>query len=190
METQLARPGAGLPFFESLYVRWYVGPYLSRKADRDQNLRLFKMIGGRLLKEFDAVPAEKRDVKVLVPRMKGIEDSSRNWCANEVLEHLMITGLGMRGLVVELANGRTSDYEVKIENFKPKGKYHGGSAREDFKKFVDETVASLSPLDIKDGGPTHHHPWMGMFNSLQWTWLLAGHSGIHYSQLTAIKKAL
>lgn len=109
-QSTLDKPGAGLPFIESLYVRWYVGPYLSRKSDKDMNLRLFKMIGGRILKEYDAIAPEKRDTKVLVPKMKGVEDSSRFWCPNEVLEHLLITGYGMRGLIVDLANGRTSDY--------------------------------------------------------------------------------
>src|SRR5579859_8198776 len=93
MDTpSLDKPGAGLPFFEALMVRWYVAPFQSRKADKEKNLRLFAILGGRLLKEADAVAADKRDVKVLVPRMKGIEDSSRFWCVNEVLEHLMITG--------------------------------------------------------------------------------------------------
>jgi hypothetical protein len=190
MQPTLDKPGAGLPFLQSLYVRWYVGPYLSRKADKAHNLRLFKMVGARILKESDSVPAGKRDQKVLVPPMKGVEDSSRHWSPNEVLEHLLITGEGMRGLVVELAHGRTSDYEVKIENFKPKGKYQGGDAREDFKAFLAETVAMLEPLTIEDKGPTHLHPWMGRFNALQWTWLLAGHSGLHLAQLQAIKKGL
>ncbi|UPT74152.1 MAG: DinB family protein [Elusimicrobiota bacterium] len=189
-EIILPKPGAGLPFLESLYVRFYVGPFQSRKADKSKNLRLFQMVGARLLKEFSSIPAEKRDTKVLVPRMPGIEDSSRNWCPNQVLEHLMITGVPMRGLIVELANGRTSDYEVKIENFKPQGKYEGGDASQDFKKFLDETVSILDTLDVKDAGPTHKHPWLGQFNALQWTWLLAGHNGLHYNQLQAIKKGL
>ena len=186
----LEKPGAGLPFLEALYVRWYVVPYLSRKADKTTNLRLFAMIGARILKEFAQVPEGRRDTKVLVPRMKGVEDSSRNWSANEVLEHLMITGQGMRGLVIELANGRTSDYEVKIENFKPKGKYNGGDAREDFKRFLDETGELLKDLKIEDKGVTHLHTWKGRFNALQWCWLLAGHSGIHYAQLREIRKGL
>jgi hypothetical protein len=48
----------------------------------------------------------------------------------------------------------------------------------------------LAPLEIKDEGPTYLHPWLGEFNALQWTWLLAGHSGIHLKQLQAIKKGL
>jgi hypothetical protein len=189
-QPQLDKPGAGLPFFEALMVRWYVAPRQSRGNDKEKNLRLFSLVGARILKEAGAVPAEKRDVKVLVPRMKGIEDSSRFWSPNEVLEHLLITGLGMRGLIVSLAHGKPSDYEVKIENFKPKGKYAGGDARPDFKAFVDETIELLSPLNIIDGGLTHKHPWMGPFNALQWTWLLAGHGGLHLAQLQAIKKGL
>lgn len=189
-QPALDKPGAGLPFFAALMARWYVGPYLSRKADKDKNLRLFALVGARVLKEADGVAADKRDVKVLVPRMQGIEDSSRFWCVNEVLEHLMITGIGMRDLVVSLAKGQTTDYVVKIENFKPKGKYAGGDARPDFKKFVAETGELLKDLPIVDGGLTHKHPWMGPFNALQWTWLLAGHSGIHLAQLAAIKKGL
>jgi hypothetical protein len=186
----LDRPGAGLPFFEALVVRYWVAPFQSRKADRDKNLRLFALINGRVLKEADGVSANQRDVKVLVPRMRGIEDSSRYWCVNEVLEHLMIVGEGMRGLIVTLAQGKTSDSIVDTANFKPKGKYAGADARPDFKRFTAETTQTLKDMPIEDGGPTHLHPWMGPFNALQWTWLLAGHSGLHFAQLQAIKRGL
>lgn len=187
METpRLEKPGAGLPFLEALLVRWYVGPFQSRRKDRDQNLRLFSMLGARLLKEAGA--CADRDKKVLVPRMRGIEDSSRFWCANETLEHLMITGAAMRGVIAELAAGRASDYVVRIEDFKPKGKYRGGDARPDFKAFLQETESRLAALPIRDEGLTHLHPWLGPFNALQWTWLLAGHNGIHLRQLEAIRK--
>jgi hypothetical protein len=189
-QPQLAKPGAGLPFFEALMVRWYVGPFQSRKADKDKNLRLFSMIGGRVLKESASVPDAKRDQRVLVPRMRGIEDSSRFWSVNETLEHLMITGIPMREVIMALAAGKTSDYVVRIENFKPQGKYQGRDARPDFKAFLEETAKLLAPLKIEDEGPTHRHPWLGDFNALQWTWLLAGHSGIHLNQLAAIKKGL
>jgi hypothetical protein len=96
----------------------------------------------------------------------------------------------MRTLVADLVAGRTSDFVVRIEDFKPKGKYAGGDARADFKAFVAETVAALSPLAVADAGPRHPHPWLGPFNALQWTWLLAGHSGIHLAQLAAIRKGL
>lgn len=189
-QPQLEKPGAGLPFLEALMVRWYIGPYQSRKNDAQKNLRLFSMAGARILKEAASVPEDKRDQKVLVPRMKGVEDSSRFWCANEVLEHLMITGEGMRAVIKSLADNKPIDYVVRIENFKPKDKYKGTDARSDFKKFLDETVSQLETLKIEDEGLTHLHPWLGRFNALQWTWLLAGHNGLHLQQLQAIKKGL
>ena len=189
-QPQLAKPGAGLPFLEALMVRWYVGPFQSRKANKEKNLRLFTLIGNRILKEAGSVAEGKRDQRVLVPRMKGIEDSSRFWSVNETLEHIMITGEGMRGVIALLAAGKTSDYFVDIANFKPKGKYAGGDARPDFKKFMSETADMLAPLKIEDEGPVHLHPWLGPFNALQWTWLLAGHGGLHLNQLVAIKKGL
>lgn len=187
---RLDKPGAGLPFPDNLIVRWYVGPFQSRRADKETNLRVFALAGVKVYKEAGSVPAEKRDVKVLVPPMRGVEDSSRYWSVNDVLEHLLITGEGMRGVIETLAAGKTSDYEVKIENFKPKGKYLGGDGRPDFKTFIEETAERLKNLDIRDAGPTHRHPWMGPFNALQWMWLLAGHTGIHLNQLLAIKKGL
>jgi hypothetical protein len=191
MDTpKLDKPGAGLPFPDKYVVRWWIGPFVSRRADKDRNLRLFATAGKRVLKEFAEIPASQRDSKVLVPKLRGVEDSSRFWCANEVLEHLMITGVPIRGLIETLAKGGTSDYEVKIENFKPKGRYAGRDASVDFKAFLAETAAALDPLDIRDAGPTHRHPWMGPFNALQWTWVLAGHTGIHLAQLQAIKKGL
>lgn len=189
-QPHLEKPGAGLPFLEALMVRWYVGPFQSRQNDAQKNLRLFSMAGARILKEAASIPETKRDQKVLVPRMKGVEDSSRFWCANEVLEHLMITGEGMRAVIKSLAENKPIDYVVRIENFKPKDKYKGTDARPDFKKFLDETVAQLEQLKIEDKDPTHLHPWLGHFNALQWTWLLAGHNGLHLQQLQAIKKGL
>ena len=189
-QPQLAEPGAGLPFFESLFVRWYVGPFQSRKADKDQNLRLFRMVCIRIVKEVEAVPENKRDQRVLVPRMRGIEDSSRFWSVNETLEHLVITGEAMRGIIELLAQGKTSDYRVDIANFKPMGKYTGGEGRQAFIIFSALTSEALGPLKIEDAGPTHLHPWLGPFNALQWTWLLAGHGGLHLAQLQAIKKGL
>lgn len=187
---KLDKPGAGLPFFDALVVRYWVAPFQSRKADKEKNLRLFAMAGKRVLKEYGEVPAEKRDTKVLVPKMRGIEDSSRFWSASEVLEHIMITGTPMRELIASLAAGKTSDYVVDIANFKPKGRFVGRDASADFKNFLSETQTRLGALTIADAGPTHRHPWMGNFNALQWTWLLAGHSGIHLAQLQAIKKGL
>lgn len=189
-QPQLEKPGAGLPFFDSLFVRYYIGPFQSRRADKSQNLRLFKMVGARILKEADGVPAHQRDRKVLVPKMRGIEDSSRFWSVNDTIEHMLITGVGMRMLVMNLASGKATDWVVRIEDFKPKGKYKGGDARPDFMAFVEETVRLLEPMRIEDDGLTHKHPWMGQFNALQWCWLLAGHNGIHLAQLQAIKKGL
>jgi hypothetical protein len=186
----LEKPGAGLPFLDSLYVRYYVGPIQSRRADKAKNLRLFALVGGRISKEAAAVPGNKLDQRVLVPRMKGIEDSSRFWCVNETLEHVMITGERMARLSADLSAGKTSDVVVRIEDFKPRGKYQGADARPDFKKFLKETHDLLAPLAIKDEGPTHRHPWLGDFNALQWCWLLSGHSGLHLNQLLAIKKGL
>jgi hypothetical protein len=191
METpRLEKPGAGLPFFESLFVRYWVGPIQSRRNSKEQNLKLFRFLGGRVLKEAKLVPADKRDVKVLVPRMKGVEDSSRHWCANEVLEHLMITGKPMRALIETLAAGGTSDYAVNIANFKPQGAYAGRDAAPDFAAFVEETAAALEKLPIADAGPVHLHPWLGRINALQWSWLLAGHNGLHLRQLQAIRAGL
>ena len=78
----------------------YVAPIQSRKADKEKNLRLFAMVGARLLKEAGGVPEGKRDERVLVPRMKGIEDNSRFWSANETLEYVIITGQAMREVLL------------------------------------------------------------------------------------------
>ena len=68
----------------------------------------------------------------------------------------------------KLLHSVSSGRVVRIEDFKPKGKYTGADARPDLKAFVAETVARLEPLKIEDQGPTHKHPWMGEFNALQW----------------------
>ena len=189
-QPKLDPPGAGLPFFQSLYVRFWVGPVLSRRQTKDENLRHFRLLGGRMSREADGVAEGMLDRRVLVPRLRGVEDSSRNWCANETLEHVMLTGRLMAQLIAELSRGRASAQVVRIEDFKPKGVYAGRDARPDFRAFVSETLELLEPLAIVDGGPTHRHPWLGELNALQWCWLLGGHTGLHLAQLVEIKKRL
>ena len=58
---------------------------------------------------------------VLVERLKGLEDSSRFWSPNMVLEHLVIVGQQMLVAIVELGNGRIPNGKADVAAVKPKG---------------------------------------------------------------------
>jgi hypothetical protein len=103
--VRLAAPGAGLPFLEHLISRYYWFPKFCKNTTWDQAHALFQKQGARLLQLARALPESQRTIRVLIPRVPGIEDSSRHWSVAMVLEHLMIVGKLMGEGIVELTHG-------------------------------------------------------------------------------------
>lgn len=187
---KLDKPGKGLPFIESVVVRFYIGPFVSKRFSPQQNTATFQKLNEKIIAELDRVEASLLEEKVLVPKLKTIEDSSRFWSVAETLEHIEIVGRNIIEVIESLASGQTPKGKVDIAAYKPKGIHSGKECREVFVCFHKEILSRLENTKIPSGGEKLFHPWMGPMNALQWQWLLAGHSGIHLAQIRHIKKGL
>lgn len=55
-----------------------------------------------------------------INRTFAIEDNSRQFSVNEVLEHLVIAGTLMQNVICTLSKEREVEFDIKIENVKPK----------------------------------------------------------------------
>lgn len=123
--------------------------------------------------------------QVLVPRMTGIEDSSRNWSVMMILEHLCMTNRDMLTAIKALADGVVPRGEIDISLYKPSSEI-GFEVIEEFCKLNDEYVRTIEGLLGNRGNLStaerFAHPWFGRLNAHQWHVLAAVHQRTHRKQ--------
>jgi hypothetical protein len=191
-EPKLDKPGAGVPFLEWAFLRYYVGPFMARRSDWDKNWEIFDDVNRRIYARIDNLSAAQLEKKVLIPRLQAIEDSSRYWSIAMTLEHLVIVGSQIEKLILSLSQGVAPPGKADTASVKPKGGKDGLVQLAEYKKFVAGVKPMIEP--VRDAALKSNakfsHPWMGPFTALQWQWLFGGHTHIHYRQIKEILKGL
>ena len=188
---ELAPPGAGIPFYDRLLLRFVVGPLVAGRAEWKQCELDFNKVNARILKEVDGLSSAQLSKRILVPPQRGLEDSSRYWSIAMVLEHLTIVNAAITGGIILLSRGSVPPGKVDIAAVKPIGAGEAKSALDDYKKSVEEEFKKfLNLIQNRESKLTYEHPWFGPFNCRQWFWLLATHSAVHLKQIREIKKRL
>jgi hypothetical protein len=123
---------------------------------------------------------------VLIQRLRGLEDSSRYWSPEMVLEHLVITGELFTDYVVALSNDRSITDHRGIADIKPRG----GLGKAVIARFVAVHDGLSARLRAETGpfrsGPTHAHAWFGKLTAEDWLSLTALHLALHAQQWKAI----
>jgi hypothetical protein len=189
-EIQLEAPGKGLPFFDSLMMRFFVGPFLSKRTSVEKNWENFDSMNKKIIHKVKDFSLDQMHKKVLVPKLKAIEDSSRHWSLAETLEHIELVGDSISMAIEMLCKGEVPPVIANVADYKPKGKYAGVDPRPAFEAFNQRVRDKLKNLNITLNPPTYKHPWLGDISAQQWQWLLASHSGVHYNQIKHIIKGL
>ncbi len=180
----LQKPGAGLPWWELAVAR-----VLFRTKCRFGH-------ASRFVAEFQreclliAALLENREenelrMPVLIRRLRGLEDSSRNWSAWMTLEHLRIVHEAMAGVLRALAAGQRPPGQASTAAVKP-GRELDASVRQKFEQSCDDLMACVAAISEFRTTITYPHPWFGEMDAHAWLALAAGHMGIHRRQLQAI----
>lgn len=189
--VKLAPPGAGIPFYQKIVLRLYVKPFVASKSNWSENEKAFHSLYQKIYQMAESTPPELRQRKILVNPIRGLEDSSRYWCMDETLEHLVIVGTGIQGLVQLLSHRKTPGVKVDTAAVKPKGALSSEQALGEFALFQKNCVNLINSTKGTDLRVTKwDHPWFGAMNAHEWFWLLGMHALIHLQQLKQIKKAL
>lgn len=186
VSPRLAAPGAGLPLWEKYFARYVLLPMAFRRLTWEGADILFERQGRRLLMATAQMSPARLQRRVLIPRIRGIEDSSRNWSPGMVLEHLIIVGTQMMNCVVTLSRGDTPAGRADVAAVKPKGVY-GAHAPAAFEEFLAEYAATLrEKVRERDSRARFGHPWFGKLDARQWHALAAIHQRIHRQQMDRI----
>lgn len=182
----LQPPGAGLPSHELMLSR--LGFWLSRQIlSRDRAEARFLREADRMLALARTLDLKLAATPILIPRLWGIEDSSRHWSVFMVLEHLIIVNTAIAAIVERLAAGKPFRHEVSIAAVKPK-QVEDAAVIERFAGCVRDYAARVKACRSLRSEVRHSHPWFGSLDGHGWHCLAAIHHTIHRRQIEAIRR--
>jgi hypothetical protein len=183
----LAKPGAGLPIIEWAVAKYIMLPRLYKSRDKQGAIDAFTKESKKILDKARSVDHRMLTERRLVPRLQGLEDSSRYWSIAMTLQHLIIVTDLMREAVVQLSTGGTTLRSVGTAEVKPDPNVDAESIFEKFERITDRFLKETGAANI-DAFPnaTHPHPWFGPLNAHQWLIFGGLHTNIHRKQVEAI----
>ena len=192
---KLQPPGAGLPFSQQLVLRYLVGPFISKSVPLSKCRESYEAITKKLIALVKEVPESQRSTRVLVQPLPGLEDSSRYWSLNGVLEHLLIVSRAVEKGILKLSAGEIPNEKADIAAVKPKSEDQDHSWLKQFEEYASNLLARIDEQLNQPGRNIHsplkfNHPWFGPFTARQWYWLLPTHQRIHYRQAKHIVMGL
>lgn len=192
VEPTLQPPGAGLPLLEAFILRYWVYPRATRKMTWDQCSVYFDRQCQRILDVIRPLEnSPQLDERVLVPRLKGLEDSSRFWSISMTLDHLVIVSHLMREVIIALGQEHTPSIVADVASVKPRGSNASSQVLVSFKSMAESLTKSLNTTVTNRKSKTKHvHPWFGAINNHGWHWVMATHIGLHRRQIEFIFESL
>jgi hypothetical protein len=183
----VGKPGVGLPPLEAFLARVSIA-VLRRTTSRAAALSRFRAEADRLAALIGQLDETAARTRVLVKRVRGIEDNSRYWSAGMVLEHLMIVDHGIAGIIEHICNGEVYPDEVSIRQVKPHPET-GNEIVPAFRSAVDDYCRRVQLTPNLHSKLTHVHPWFGGLDGHAWHCLAATHHTIHRRQMERIVQA-
>jgi hypothetical protein len=183
-EPPLAPPGAGLPplelFFGRLFFR--LGCWTGRRGSFDRRIAVERAAIRTLV---TGLTAEQAGRRVLIPRIQGLEDSSRYWSVWMVLEHLRIVHTGLAPVIVMLGQNIRPPGQASTARVKPSAEVSEAVMAE-YESATDAVVAAIAAVPNLHTRERFTHPWFGSLDAHGWHALIGAHLGIHRRQIERI----
>jgi len=188
VQPTLDEPGAGLPWYETFYLRYVTFPNYVRTMTWHSGVELFHEEGQKIKTLIEPMSDAQLLTPVLIDRLRGLEDSSRNWSPVMVLEHLVIVGREFKDIIISLNDEKVPTKDLEIADVKP-SQQTGKEIIGRFNGFQDEFITVMSDERYhRSSAMKYRNPWLGPLNSFQWLCLAAGHQYLHRTQIQKILK--
>lgn len=181
---KLAAPGAGLPGIE-LQIARVLFTLRAWTHDRQRIDALFRQERALVADLVRSCPAGRLSERVLIPRPRGLEDSSRHWSVLMTLDHLRIVNLACASIIRELSEGRVPSGKASTADVKPSPDVTE-SVISAYEASCDDVLAAVASAKNLDDPARFAHPWFGTMSARRWHVLAAVHLGLHRKQLEAI----
>jgi len=185
---RFGKAGAGLPEIERLFIRIFLVPIVRITMNWTISRLLVKREVRIINNLLQNISKEKLQQKMSIERTFAIEDNSRQFSVNEVLEHLVIAGNLVKDVIGSLSQEKEVNFDIKIENVKPKENKE--NQLEIFLEFYQEYDKFIKDLSKNQSKMTKAHPWFVKFNNSDWNTFMFMHTFIHRRQIQAILNEL
>lgn len=187
-EPKLAPPGAGLPPIELVVARClFAWKRLTKsrrafEAEFDHERRGIRSL-------VNGLDAEAGSRRVLIDRVRGLEDSSRYWSVWMTLDHLRIVNGAISEVIGALVGDLIPPGTASTAAVKPNLAV-GPEVIVGFETSCDHLVAVVKASPNLRTNLRYPHPWFGPLDAAAWHALAGGHMGIHREQLERILSGL
>lgn len=188
VEPKLAAPGAGLPKVELFIAR---ALFRLRCWTGNQNTfsALFSRERETIRRLVSSCPSTSAATRVLIKRLPGMEDSSRNWSVWMALDHLRIVNTGLAKTIGALARGKVPPGQAGTAAVKPSPSVDA-SVVADYEHSCDAVLAAVAAAPNLKTNARFAHPWFGALDAREWLAMAGAHMGIHRKQIERILKGL
>lgn len=184
----LAPPGAGIPAIERIVGRAIVA--IRRwGGSRERFSAEFARERASIEGLYSPLNNLTRGVRVLIPRLRGLEDSSRYWSVLMTLDHLRIVNTQIAGVIMSLVEGVVPPGKASTAAVKPDPDV-GPGVIETYEASCDQFLDLIASCTNLDSPVRYAHPWFGPLNAAGWHAMAAMHMGIHRAQINSILKQL
>jgi hypothetical protein len=180
----LAPPGAGLPTLELWIARFLFGRF-RRRMTTEQHSAFFESERARILALGHTCDAERGARRVLVQRIRGMEDSSRYWSVFMTLDHLRIVNNAFAGIIASLARGEVPPGAARTADVKPRLDADA-SVFAGFGESCDRFLHSAAKAPAAKSEVSFPHPWFGPLEAEGWHALGGFHLRLHRRQIERI----
>jgi hypothetical protein len=190
-EPILEPPGAGLPFWEWFIAKYVILPQKLRNTSKRQAIEMFKSEGQKIIALADRLNEDQLSKRILVPRLTGLEDSSRFWSVAMTLEHLIIVNERIQIAIEHLSANDNALPTIGTADVKPDINVDAKTVIARFETMfqsLENSVQSRTLSQYRDC--KYPHPWFGPLNAEEWLVTVGLHCYIHRVQINHIVKSI
>ena len=175
---------SGLPAFEHFYLNLFLKLGTAFRSD-EAILADFRRSAADILRVVDENDLGGLSQIIRIPRLQGIEESSRNWSVLMVLNHLTQVNKGIMDTARALKSNSQPFDVVRIADFKPSPDV-GEEAIDQFREGCHRYWSFAKSHQPLRTTVTFKHPWFGDLDGHGWHFLAAAHQRIHRRQIFKI----
>ena len=180
----LAAPGAGLPAPE-LWIARVLFTLKRRFGSREAFTARFEQERAAIRDLLATCDPARRGKPVLIPRLRGLEDSSRFWSVWMTLEHLRITNTVFAMVIRSLAHGQVPAKKASTADVKPRADLTA-DVEAAYEASCDAVLSTVDTIADLKTTAKYAHPWFGPLDAAGWHALTATHMAIHRAQIARI----
>jgi len=187
---KLDAPGKGLPFIEWFVARYFIIPKILRSGSIEKSLISLNDEAQAIQKVALSVAPKDASKRILVPRLQGLEDSSRYWSIAMAVEHLRIVITGIRLAIIKVERGEIIAKPASTADIKPPDVQDVNGTVEKFMGATQAFIDKSGTLSDATKQLKFPHPWFGELTVEEWIIFAPLHHKIHHRQILEIQKRL